>query len=131
MNRLDQCRIGMCQADWSIYIDALKILDQKVEIGLKSKVESEVEAGLKSSAKTKNNRKKNENGYQGGDAHNKLILGVVDIHKSHQWEVERSEIGGIETDKKSSDLLQSTRFAVSDFYKVGAHDFFVEIGSRR
>ena len=125
----------MCQADWSIYIDALKILDQKVEKGLKS----EVEAGLKSSAKTKNNRKKNENGYVGGDAQNKLILGVEDIHKSHQWEVERSEIGGIETNQKSSDLLQSTRFAVSDFYKVGAHGFLSKqnrdiirrIGSRR
>ena len=128
MNRLDQCRIGMCQQDWSIYIDALKIMldkDQKVEPGLKSEVKSEVQAGQQSSASTKKNHKKNENVH--GDAQKNLLLEIVG---GERLEVERSEIDGIEslvsliphveTDKK----LQLTRFTVSDFYKVGAHGFF-------
>jgi len=124
MDRLDQCRKGLCQADWSIYIDALKILDQKVEAVLKSEAESEVEAGPKSSASTQNNHKINKNNY---DYHNNLSLGEWDVKKAITWDVKKSEIEGIETDKNSNDLLQLTRFSVSDFYKVGAHGFFVKI----
>ena len=110
MDRLDQCRKGMCQEAWSIYIDALKILDQKVE------------TGLKSSASTKNNQKKND-----------VILLGSEIEKGQKWEVKKSEIDGSETNKnssQSSDLLQLTRFEVDDFYKVGAHSCFVETKSR-
>ena len=105
MDRLDQCRKGMCQEAWSIYIDALKILDQKVE------------TGLKSSASTKHNQKKND-------------FIPIGSEKGQKWEVKRSEIAGIETNKNSSDLLQLTRFAVADFNKVGAHSFFIESKSR-
>ena len=111
MDRLDQCRKGMCHEAWSIYIDqALKILDQKME------------TGLKSSASTKNNEKKND-----------FILIGSEIEKGHKWEVKKSEIDGSETNKnssQSSDLLQLTRFEVGDFYKVGAHSCFVETKSR-
>ena len=110
MDRLDQCRKGMCQEAWSIYIDALKILDQKVK------------TGLKSSASTKNNQKKND-----------VILLGSEIEKGQKWEVKKSEIDGSETNKnssQSSDLLQLTRFEVDDFYKVGAHSCFVETKSR-
>ena len=96
MDQLDQCEREMCQERWSIYMDQLKLLDEKVETRLDSKPSA-----------------KNDDIEQPDSSCNepnticKLILNG-------------SDITGI--DEHSSELFESTRLSVNDFYKAGARE---------
>ena len=102
MDRLDQCQREMCQEQWSIYMDQLKLLDEKVEARLDSKTSA-----------------KNDDMEQPDSTCNepnticKLIL-----DGSEKWKIKKSDITGI--DEHSTELFESTRFSVNDFYKAGA-----------
>jgi len=102
MNKIDQCRKGMCQEEWLIYIDQLKLLDQTVQAELQS---------IHVSA---------ENNHEEQDHildQKKLIL-----DQSTKWEIVKSDITGM--GDNSSVLFELTRFSLSDFYKVRSHCYF-------
>ena len=83
-------------------MDQLKLLDEKVEACLYSKTSAK-NADMEQPDSTCNEP----------NTICKLIL-----NGSKKWEIKKSDITGI--DKHSSQLFESTRFSVNDFYKAGA-----------
>lgn len=116
MKRLDQCQRGMCEEDWSIYMDQLKILDERVALWqemMKAEINHN-QGSTDGTDKILENFDTNDGPDQ--DQQNLGFNGFLKI-----WNVKKSDIDGIDTAENSSDLFQMTRFAISDFYKARAH----------
>ena len=107
MDRLDQCERGMCQEQWSIYMNQVKLLDEKIQARLNS---------------AKNDDMEQPDSACNGDQCKLYLDG------SEKWEIKKSDITGI--DEHSTELFESTRFSVNDFYKAGARGNEPDVGGQ-